>query len=389
MDTSLPTLRTLSILANPVDLPRFDDDALWRQFCTSLSSFQARGSLICERLQPASASTLRNSLSAVSWNVLHFIVHGQERAAAHYGTVALQTSDGRAGNITGQALAALLAPSSSLSLVVIQSACEGPLCFRTVADELIARGVPGVLIAPRFSPQSQNVFLARLYGGLLQGFNTRQLTDYIAAAHFADAATFELVHILSRDPERPLFAAPAVPGAVTPVPTAPPAGAPISVPLPSAPAPAVPSWQQILQEKLDAEAFDVFLCHNSADKPTVRRIGQQLKEAGILPWIDVEQLPPGLPWQPLLEQQIKNIRSAAVCVGAAGIGPWQQREMYGFLNAFVKRGAPVIPLLLPDAPSAPELPVFLSEMTWVDFRSRDSDPLKRLIWGITGKRPDF
>lgn len=381
MDNSLPTLRTLSILANPADLPRFDDDALWSQFCASLSSFQARGTLICERLQPASANTLRNSLSSVPWNVLHFIVHGQERAAAHYGTIALQTSDGRAGNITGQALAALLAPCSSLTLVVIQSACEGPLCFRTVADELVTRGIPAVVIAPRFSQQSQNVFLARLYGGLLRGFNSKQLTDYIVAAHLADAATFELVHILSRDPERPLVAVPAVSIA--------PAAAPISVPPPTTPVPAAPSWQQILQEKLDAEAFDVFLCHNSADKPTVRRIGQQLKEVGILPWIDVEQLPPGQPWQPLLEQQIKNIRSAAVCVGAAGIGPWQQREMYGFLNAFVQRGAPVIPLLLPNAPLTPELPIFLAEMTWVDFRSQESEPLKRLIWGITGKRPDF
>ena len=381
MDTSLPTLRTLSILANPSDLPRYDDDALWRQFCGSLHSFQAHGSIICERLQPASSNALRNSLSSAPWNVLHFIVHGQERAAAHYGTIALQTSDGRAGNITAQALAALLTPCSSLALVVIQSACEGPLCFRTVADELVARGVAGVLIAPRFSEQSQNLFLTRLYGGLLQGLNSRQLADYIVAAHSADAASFELIHILSRDRESPLFAVPAASNAAP--------AAPIAAPQASTAVAAAPLWQEILQKKIDAEAFDVFLCHNSADKPTVRRIGQQLKEAGILPWIDVEQLPPGQPWQPLLEQQIRNIRSAAVCVGAAGIGPWQQREMYGFLNAFVKRGAPVIPLLLPDALSAPELPIFLAEMTWVDFRSQDSEPLKRLIWGITGKRPDF
>ncbi len=175
MDTSLPSLRILSILANPTDLPRFDDDALWRQFCGSLQSFQARGSLSCERLEPASANALRSSLAATPWNVLHFIVHGQERAAAHYGTIALKSSDGRAGNITAQALAALLAPCSSLVLVVIQLACDGPLCLQTVSDELITRGIAGVLIAPRFSEQVQSVFLARLYGGLLLGLNSRQL----------------------------------------------------------------------------------------------------------------------------------------------------------------------------------------------------------------------
>ena len=37
---------------------------------------------------------------------------------------------------------------------------------------------------------------------------------------------------------------------------------------------------------------------------------------------------------------------------------------------------------------APELPRFLRAMTWVDFRATDPDPMKRLIWGITGQRPD-
>ncbi|HEY6341772.1 MAG TPA: hypothetical protein VIY49_09790 [Bryobacteraceae bacterium] len=48
----------------------------------------------------------------------------------------------------------------------------------------------------------------------------------------------------------------------------------------------------------------------------------------------------------------------------------------------------MIPVLLPDAPSKPELPVFLRGLTWVDFRSDEPDPLKLLVWGITGKRPD-
>ena len=388
MDTSLLPLRALSVLANPSDLPRFDEDALWRGFCGSLGAFQASGSLLCERLQPASANALRNKLAAAPWNVLHFIVHGQERAAAHYGTIALTSSDGRAGSISAQALAAMLAPCSSLALVVIQAACDGPLCFQTVAEELIARGIPAVLIAPRFAEYSQSLFLSRLYGGLLDGMSGSQIADSIAAtAHATSGTGLDLVRVLSRDAARPLFAAGTT--ATASVVTAP-AQPVATVASPSSPPQQqVLPWQEVLRRKREVQAFDVFLCHNSADKPTVRRIGQQLKEAGILPWIDVEELPPGQPWQPLLEQQIKNIRSAAVCFGAAGIGPWQQREMYGFLSAFVNRGSPVIPLLLPDAPSTPELPVFLAQMTWVDFRAPDTNPLARLIWGITGERPVF
>jgi hypothetical protein len=62
--------------------------------------------------------------------------------------------------------------------------------------------------------------------------------------------------------------------------------------------------------------------------------------------------------------------------------------MYAFLSEFVSRQVPVIPLLLPDAPHVPELPVFLRLMTWVDFRRDDPNPLEQLIWGITRKRPD-
>jgi hypothetical protein len=42
----------------------------------------------------------------------------------------------------------------------------------------------------------------------------------------------------------------------------------------------------ILQGKIATRDFDVFLCHNSTDKPAVRRIRELLKEHGILPWLD-------------------------------------------------------------------------------------------------------
>jgi TIR domain len=143
-----------------------------------------------------------------------------------------------------------------------------------------------------------------------------------------------------------------------------------------------------LERKRTAGAFDVFLCHNSADKPAVKEIGKHLEERGILPWLDEWELPPGQPWQSLLEEQIGNIRSAAVFVGPTGVGPWQEQELYGFLREFVSRKSPVIPVLLPDAPEKPELPIFLKAMTWVDFRVQHPNPLDRLIWGITGKRPE-
>ncbi len=141
-----------------------------------------------------------------------------------------------------------------------------------------------------------------------------------------------------------------------------------------------------LQGKEATNDFDVFLCHNGADKPAVKQIGEKLKERGILPWLDEWELQPGLPWQRALEDQIGHIKSAAVFVGEHGIGPWQHQELDAFLREFVSRGCPVIPVILDYAPHEPQLPLFLRGMTWVDFRRQEPDPMSRLIWGITGKR---
>ncbi|MGB5637010.1 MAG: TIR domain-containing protein, partial [Waterburya sp.] len=136
--------------------------------------------------------------------------------------------------------------------------------------------------------------------------------------------------------------------------------------------------------------FDVFLCHNSQDKPEVIKIAQELQKRELKPWLDEWHLQPGLPWQRELERQITNIRAAAVFIGKSGFGPWQRMEIEAYLRRFVNQGSPVIPVLLDNAPKQPELPIFLEGMTWVDFRHSESNPMNRLIWGITGIRPaDF
>ena len=142
----------------------------------------------------------------------------------------------------------------------------------------------------------------------------------------------------------------------------------------------------LLQHKIEMKDFDVFLCYNSGDRTAVKKIGEDLKAHGILPWLDEWELRPGLSWQRALEHQIRTIKSAAVFVGKSGMGPWHLSEMDAFLRQFKKRNCPVIPVLLPGAPQQPDLPIFLEEMSWVDFRKQEPDPLEELIWGITGKR---
>src|SRR5205085_6783798 len=109
---------------------------------------------------------------------------------------------------------------------------------------------------------------------------------------------------------------------------------------------------------------------------------------GVKPWLDVWELRPELPWQRALEEQIEQIKTAAVFVGKNGIGPWQDMELRAFLSEFVRRNCPVIPVVLEYAPDKPTIPIFLRAMTWVDFRKTDPDPMERLVWGIKEVNPN-
>lgn len=135
------------------------------------------------------------------------------------------------------------------------------------------------------------------------------------------------------------------------------------------------------------DVFEVFICYHSQDKEDIRKMNERLKKSGINTWFDEEQLPPGSLWQQMLEEQIGQIKTAAVFVGKGGIGPWQDIEIYTFLREFIQRRCPIFPVILPDCINIPQLPLFLSQMTWVDFRKTIPDPYKQLLWGITGRKP--
>ncbi len=133
--------------------------------------------------------------------------------------------------------------------------------------------------------------------------------------------------------------------------------------------------------------FDVFLCHNSSDKPAIRSINKTLLKRGVKTWLDEEQLPPGRVRQSLLEDQIESIATVAIFVGSSGLGPWQDAEIRSFLSEFANRKCPVIPVILGDCKAVPQLPLFLRQFTWVDFRKTMPPPVEQLLWGITGEKP--
>lgn len=141
-----------------------------------------------------------------------------------------------------------------------------------------------------------------------------------------------------------------------------------------------------LKGKIETGDYDVFLCHNSRDKDQVKAIGEQIKDRGLLPWLDIWEIRPGTRWQRELQKRIKTVKSAAVFIGSKRPGPWQELEVEALLGEIAKRNRPIIPVILEGRQGRPRLPAFLEMRHMVDMRQQDPDPFEQLIWGITGKR---
>ena len=140
------------------------------------------------------------------------------------------------------------------------------------------------------------------------------------------------------------------------------------------------------------KSYDVFLSYNSEDYEAVEQIAVYLKEqAGLLPWFDRWNLIPGKSILEYIEIGLMNSSACAVFVGKSGQGPWQNKEVETALRQQIQNAdLAVIPVLLPDAPQKPELPLFLQGNLWIDFRGKGldhDDALWRLECGIRGESP--
>ena len=135
--------------------------------------------------------------------------------------------------------------------------------------------------------------------------------------------------------------------------------------------------------------YDVFLAHNSSDKPAVERLATKLRdERGLEVWFDKWCLRPGLSWLEGMEDGIRSSHTTVVCIGREGLGPWQREEMKAVLNVAVQEQRPVVPVIFRGAPDEPIESLFLANRHAVSLRGGlTDDAIDQLVWGITGKNP--
>lgn len=97
----------------------------------------------------------------------------------------------------------------------------------------------------------------------------------------------------------------------------------------------------------------IFLAHASEDKPYVRNLYKKLKENGLEPWLDEENLMPGVNWDSKIKEAIKNARFFMACFSTQSVSKsgYIQKELKMALNELEQKASDVIyfiPALIED-----------------------------------------
>ena len=112
--------------------------------------------------------------------------------------------------------------------------------------------------------------------------------------------------------------------------------------------------------------FDVFLSHNHADKPRVRRLAERLKAAGVRVWLDEWVIQAGDIIALKVDEGLEQSRVLLLCISPAALASgWVALERYTAVHRDpANPGRRFIPLLPGDC----ALPDTLRRYKDVDFR---------------------
>jgi TIR domain len=101
----------------------------------------------------------------------------------------------------------------------------------------------------------------------------------------------------------------------------------------------------------------VFCSHRWADKPRVREVARQLREAGIDAWLDEWEIKPGEDFVAKINDGLASYDVGLIFFSnEVQNGKWVQAEISSITQRAIEEGKPVIPVMLePDVPIPPLL----------------------------------
>lgn len=132
----------------------------------------------------------------------------------------------------------------------------------------------------------------------------------------------------------------------------------------------------------------VFLCHASQDKPVVWRLHRYLKQHGVEPWLDQEELLPGQNWEVEISKALDASDVILVCLSKTSISKegFVQKEISFALDKALEKPEGMI-FIIPVKLEECELPRSLNRYHWVDL-FRDGGR-KRLLMGLNRRATEL
>jgi hypothetical protein len=125
----------------------------------------------------------------------------------------------------------------------------------------------------------------------------------------------------------------------------------------------------------------VFLCHSSADKPTVRLLYRRLHEDGIDAWLDEENLLPGQDWRREIPKAVRNSDAVIVCLSESSVNKtgYLQKEIKFALDVADEQPEDTI-FIIPVKFGKCDVPDRLSQWQWVNlFEKNGYERLMRAL----------
>jgi hypothetical protein len=123
--------------------------------------------------------------------------------------------------------------------------------------------------------------------------------------------------------------------------------------------------------------YDVFLSHNSKDKPQVRQLAERLRAAGLRVWFDEWVIQPGDDIYLAIERGLEAARVQVLCLSPAALGSdWVALERSTVLfRDPTNADRRFVPVLLADC----KLPDTLRRYKYVDLREDTDAAFKQLL----------
>ncbi|WP_052226637.1 CHAT domain-containing protein [Microbacterium mangrovi] len=168
-------LRILAMVSSPSGYPELDAEAERRNLERALAAPRTAGLVEITWLERATLGDLARHVAELDdVHVLHYIGHGAYDEATDSGILVLETPQGRAHDVSGEEIGAILQDETSLRLVVL-NACEGARTshvdpFSGVAASLVNFDIPAVIgMQFEITDDAAIAFSESLYTGLAHG----------------------------------------------------------------------------------------------------------------------------------------------------------------------------------------------------------------------------